>query len=43
MFIKNTLGSDNLDGREISCKITGKNRKHYIMNSGISGIDEADC
>lgn len=37
------LGSRNLDCRQDGAKIDGTRRDHYLFNSGIAGVDEADA
>jgi NADH-quinone oxidoreductase subunit G len=37
------LGSQNLDCRQDGARIDGTRREHYLFNSGIAGIDEADA
>ncbi|WP_160121026.1 NADH-quinone oxidoreductase subunit NuoG [Rhodovarius lipocyclicus] len=37
------LGSANMDCRQDGAAITGENRAHYLFNSTIAGIEEADA
>ena len=41
--LMNALGSQNLECRQDGAKIDGSRRDHYLFNSGIAGIDEADA
>jgi NADH-quinone oxidoreductase subunit G len=41
--LMNALGSQNLDCRQDGAKIDGSRRDHYLFNTGIAGIDEADA
>ncbi|EHM02334.1 NADH dehydrogenase, G subunit [Acetobacteraceae bacterium AT-5844] len=41
--LMNALGSQNLDCRQDGAKIDGRRRDHYLFNTGIAGIDEADA
>lgn len=41
--LMNALGSQNMDCRQDGAKIDGTQREHYLFNSGIAGIDEADA
>ena len=41
--LMNNLGSPNMDCRFDGVMLDGKERSHYLFNSGISGLDEADA
>jgi NADH-quinone oxidoreductase subunit G len=41
--LMNGLGSQNVDCRQDGAKIDGSRRDHYLFNTGIAGIDEADA
>lgn len=42
-FMKDVIKTDNVDARPVDSPLTSGDRTHYIMNSGITGVDEADA
>lgn len=41
-FMKNTIGTDSVDVRPERVALKHGNRKDYLFNSGITGVEEAD-
>jgi NADH-quinone oxidoreductase subunit G len=41
--LMSALGSQNLDCRQDGAKIDGSRRDHYLFNTGIAGIEQADA